>query len=309
MAPGRETFTEDSDRGRAAIVTGAGKSLGAAFADALGARGFRLLVNNRRREGAPSSADETVRRLKEHGAEAVAEYSDVAAPGAGEVVVKKAVESFGRLDAVVCNAGVVGDTGWFGKFGLESFRAAMEINFFANVSLCLAALPYLKESGAGRIVFVSSAAGLYGARGLAPYAATKGALTSFALTLADELKRYNIGVNVIAPFALSQMTAADIGADGAMARPEETAPAVAWLASADCAVTGQIWVAAGGRYRRALMQESRGGRGDGAPGWLAVNAAALSDMTGAKTFPGGQEAFQDIFAEIVADKAPEKGRS
>ncbi|MEQ8935926.1 MAG: SDR family NAD(P)-dependent oxidoreductase [Amphiplicatus sp.] len=294
-------LSPDSDRGRVAVVTGAGKSLGAAFAYALGARGFKLVVNNRKRAGEPSSADETVRKLKESGVEAVAEYSDVAECGAAEALVGKAMDTYGRLDAIVCNAGIVGDTAWFGKVGLDGFRSVMEINFFANVSLSLAALAHLKESGAGRLVFVSSAAGLYGARGLAPYAATKGALTSFALTLSDELKRYGVCVNVLTPFALSQMTAADIGADGTMALPEETAPAVAWMASADCAVTGQIWVAAGWRYRRALTVETIGGRSEGGPEWLAANAESLSDMTGAKTFRGGQEAFQDIFAEIVAD--------
>lgn len=302
-------LSPNSDRGRVAIVTGAGKSLGAAFAQALGARGFKLVVNNRKRAGEPSSADETVRRLKEAGVDAVAEYSDVADEGAAEALVGKALDAYGRLDAVVCNAGVVGDTGWFGKFDLKSFRASMEINFFANVSLSMAVLPHLKKSGAGRLVFISSAAGLYGARGLAPYAATKGALTSFALTLSDELKRYGVFVNVLTPFALSQMTAAGIGADGTMALPEETAPAVAWMASADCAVTGQIWIAAGGRYRRALTVETQGGKSDGTPEWLAANAVSLSEMSGAKTFPGGQEAFQDIFAEIVADHQRGKERA
>lgn len=289
------------DAGRVAIITGAGKSLGAAYALALGARGFKLVVNNRRRDGEPSSADETVRQLTESGVEAVADYGDVSEEGAAGALVARAMESFGRVDAVVCNAGVVGDTGWFGKFGLGSFRATMEVNFFANVALSMAALEPLKQSGSGRLVFISSAAGLYGGRGLAPYAASKGALTSFALTLADELRRYSVCCNVVTPFALSQMTARDIGADGAMAPPEATAPAVAWLAGAGCGVTGQIWVAAGGRFRRAVCVETLGARGDGTAEWLAANAEGLSDMTDAKTFPGGQEAFRDIFAEIVAD--------
>lgn len=294
------------EAGRVAIVTGAGKSLGAAYALALGTRGFKIVVNNRRRAGESSSADETVCRLTEIGAEAVADYHDVAEEGAAEALVARAINSFGRLDAVVCNAGVVGDTGWFGRFGLESFRATMEVNFFANAKLSLAALAPLKKSGAGRLVYISSAAGLYGARGLAPYAASKGALTSFALTLADELRRYGVCVNVVTPFALSQMTAGDIGADGRMATPDATAPAIAWLAGAGCTVTGQIWVAAGGRFRRAVTMETLGARGDGAPEWLAANAESLSDMADAKTFPGAQEAFRDIFAEIVADHEREE---
>lgn len=304
---GMDSPTRRPDAGRVAIVTGAGKSLGAAYALALGAGGFKVVVNNRRRTGQPPSADETVRKLKDIGAEAVADYHDVAEQGAAEALVARAVDAFGRLDAVVCNAGVVGDTGWFGKRGLESFRSTMEINFFANAALSLAALEPLKKSGAGRFVFISSAAGLYGARGLAPYAASKGALTSFALTLADELKRYGVCVNVVTPFALSQMTARDIGADGAMAPPEATAPAVAWLAGAGCDVTGQVWVAAGGRFRRAVTVETLGARGDGTAEWLAANAEGLSEMADARPFPGAQEAFRDILAEIVADHELEMG--
>lgn len=294
--------TKSTDHGRVAIVTGAGKSLGAAYAHALGARGFKLVVNNRRREGESSSADKVVGELREQGIDAVAEYSDIAEPGAAEAIVQRAIDQFGRLDVVVFNAGIVGDIGWFGKFDIDSFRTVMETNYFANVAIALAALPHLKKSGSGRCVFVSSAAGQYGARGLAPYAGTKGALTSFALTLSDELKRYGVGVNVLTPFATTQMTANDFGADGAYAKPEHTAPAVAWMASAGNPMTGQIWVAAGGHYRRAMSVETLGSNGDNTPEWLTDNADAMSSIEEVKTFPGAQEAFQDIFSEIISKK-------
>ncbi|MEX6633383.1 SDR family NAD(P)-dependent oxidoreductase [Hyphococcus lacteus] len=294
--------TKSTDQGRVAIVTGAGKSLGAAYAHALGARGLKLVVNNRCREGESPSADKVVAELRAKGVDAVAEYSDIAEPGAAQAIVQKAIDHFGRLDVVVFNAGIVGDAGWFGKFDIDSFRSVMEINYFANVAIALAALPHLKKSGSGRCIFVSSAAGQYGARGLAPYAGTKGALTSFALTLSDELKRYGVGVNVLTPFAVTQMTANDFGDDGAYAKPEHTAPAVAWMASADNPMTGQVWVAAGGHYRRAMSVETLGGNGENTPEWLSENADAMSSLDDLKTFPGAQEAFYDIFSEVISKK-------
>ncbi|WP_411817480.1 SDR family NAD(P)-dependent oxidoreductase [Hyphococcus sp. DH-69] len=288
-----------SDKGRVAIVTGAGKGLGAAYARALGASGYRLVVNNRKREGEPSSADRIVEDLRNSGVEAVAEYSDVASADASETIVNKAITAFGRLDVVVFNAGIVGEVGWFGTNDIENFRNVLEVNYIANVQLALAALPHLKESGSGRMVFVSSAAGLYGARGLSPYAGAKGALTAFALTLSDELKRYGIGVNVVTPFAVTQMTEGDFGADSEYAKPEHTAPAIVWMASKDNPMTGQIWVAAGGHYRRAVSVETIGGAGENTAEWLIENIDLLSSLEEIKTFPGAQEAFRDIFSEII----------
>lgn len=295
----------DARPARTVIVTGAGKGLGAAFAMAIGARGANIVVNNRRRAGDdPPSADRVVAELGREGMRAVADYSDVAEAGAADRLVRAAVEHFGGLDGVVCNAGVSGEAMLFEKNAPEAFAEIMEINFAANVRLVSAALPYLKQSPAGRIVFVSSSAGLHGARGLAAYAASKGALNAFALTLADELRRYEIGVNILCPFASTQMTAGSVdGPHQHLLDPHYVAPAAAWLAGPDCMETGATWVACAGRVRRARVVESRPFGPDRLEdlnaAWFNRCAARGFELDGARGFGGAQEAFADIFADAA----------
>ena len=291
---------------RSAIVTGAGKGLGAAFAKAIGAEGAGVVVNNRRRpDDQPPSADHVAAALRRSGVEAVAEYSDVADSDAAARLVGAAVDAFGGLDALVCNAGVSGEATLFENAPASSFEEVMTVNFSANVRLVAAALPYLKQSPAGRIVFVSSSAGLHGARGLAAYAASKGALNAFALTLADELKRYDIGVNVLCPFASTRMTGDAVkGPHTDLLAPEYAAPAAAWLAGPNCAATGQIWVACAGQVRRAQVFESDavGPAAPAAltPAWIEEHANGWRDPDGFNGFRGAQDAFADIFKSAVA---------
>ena len=164
------------DAGRVAIVTGAGKGLGRAFAEALAAGGLRVVVNNRRRPDEPSSADAVVEAIRARGGEAVAEYSDVRDADAPGALVARALETWGRLDAVILNAGVNGPAAKVETLDPAALREVMEINFFANVALVQAALPHLQAAESGRLLFVASSAGLYGVRGRAPYSASKGAL-------------------------------------------------------------------------------------------------------------------------------------
>ena len=291
---------------RSAIVTGAGKGLGAAFAKALGAAGAGVVVNNRRRpDDQPPSADRVAGELKRAGVEAVAEYSDVADGGAAARLVGTAVDAFGGLDALVCNAGVSGEAALFENAPASSFEDVMTVNFSANIRLVAEALPYLKQSPAGRIVFVSSSAGLHGARGLAAYAASKGALNAFALTLADELKRYDIGVNVLCPFASTRMTGDAVkGPHTDLLAPEYAAPAAAWLAGPTCAATGQIWVACAGQIRRAQVFDSAPVGPDApaalTPEWIEQHANGWSSPDGFNGFRGAQDAFADIFKSAVA---------
>lgn len=291
---------------RTALVTGAGKGLGAAFAKAIGAEGANVVVNNRRKPGDdPPSADRIVVELLQEGVKAIAEYSDVAHDGAEDQLVSAAVDRFGGLDAVVCNAGVSGEAMLFEKAAPHSFASVMGINFTANVRLISAALPYLKQSPAGRIVFVSSSAGLHGSRGLAAYAASKGALNAFALTLADELRRYQIGVNVICPFAATQMTAGSVeGAHRELLSPAYAAPVAAWLASPACKETGGIWIACAGRVRRARLFEGDilgpDHPEDLSTEWLQENAGDALQLEGGHTFRDAQDGFKDIFANAIA---------
>lgn len=291
--------TSSTANARVVIITGAGKGLGRAFAMHAASTGARVVVNNRKRDGEPSSAGAVVAEIKAAGGEAVADYHDVRDDGAAQGLADAALNAWGRLDAIVLNAGVNGPAARFtGQTG-EGFRDVLETNFFANLAILQAALPHITASGAGRVVLVASSAGLYGVRGRAPYAASKGALIGLGLTLSHELRRDGVGVNVLAPYATTQMTADTMAAQeeiGKRMTPESVAPLATYLASAECEANGEIWVAGGGYLRRARMMEGDGARFD-ALSDVAGALEASRPMHGAAGFPGAEASFVDFAAK------------
>lgn len=283
---------------RVAIVTGAGKGLGAAFACALAADGLSVLVNNRQRLGMSDSAAETVAEIEADGGTAAADLHDITAPGAAEAMVVSAVAASGGIDVLVLNAGITGPIAKVGALDEATLRKVLETNFFAQAALVTAALPHLRSRPGGRIIFISSTAGLHGLKGRPAYAASKGALNGYALSLADELRRDGIGVNILMPYAATPMTAGTADAAAGLLAPIRTCAALRWLASPACTATGQIWVAGGGQFRRAISVESRGlGDTEATPEWLADHADVLADLTGARSYTGAEAAFADLFAD------------
>jgi NAD(P)-dependent dehydrogenase (short-subunit alcohol dehydrogenase family) len=284
---------DPSRPGRVTLVTGAGKGLGRAFALACAARGDAVVVNNRRREGAPDSAAGTAADIRDAGGRAVAELSDITDPGAGEAMAQAALSAFGRLDAVIFNAGVNGAAGRFMDLPADEFATVMTVNLTAQIALARAVLPHLRESPAGRMVFVSSSAGLYGIYGRTPYSASKAALNGFALALAQEERRGGVRVNVLAPYAATRMTGDAISGDMAgRFTPEAAAPACAFLASAACDRSAETWVAGGGFARRAAMME---GGGSALPATASeADLVRAGGMEGAREAPGAAAAFMDF---------------
>lgn len=243
-------------RGRVAIVTGAGKGLGRAYALDLAARGASLVVNNRWADRSqPSSAEAVVAEIVAAGGRAVASFDEAERPQTGEALVAQALDEFGRLDAVVSNAGVP-QTTRLHRQTLEDFRRVFDINFFGALHLVQAAWPALSASPAGRIVVSASSAGLHGGDGMAAYASSKAALIGLVRGLAVEGRLRNLTINAIAPYALTAMTEAYVSPElGKRMDPAAVAPIVSWLVSEACDVTGQVLVAGGGRLRAAMSVE------------------------------------------------------
>jgi NAD(P)-dependent dehydrogenase (short-subunit alcohol dehydrogenase family) len=243
---------------RVAIVTGAGIGLGRAYALELARRGLRVVVNNRRREVdalGRGSADRVVAEIRAAGGEAIADYEDVCDDGAGERMVQRALQAWGRLDALVNNAGV-DQHAPFHRIDLAEFRRIFEVNFFGTLQVTHAAWAPMRAAGHGRIVVSTSSAGLHGLHGLSAYAASKAALIGLARTLAAEGASRDVFCNAIAPYAATRMTEAhlDAAAREAMA-PERVAPLVAELVSAESRINGEVIVAGLGWARRATTVE------------------------------------------------------
>ena len=171
----------------------------------------------------------------------------------------------------------------------------LAINFFANTRLVETALPHLRRSDAGRIVIVSSTGGLHGVKGRSAYASSKGAITAYGLSLADELRRDGILVNILTPYAQTKMTARPDRVPDPRIGPEGAAGICAWLASEACDRTGEIWVAGGGHVRAAKAMESRAAPFD--PAALEELAA----MPQPRSFGGGEAAFADFYREVFGE--------
>jgi len=241
------------------LVTGASKGIGRAIAVRLGGECGRIAVNYRRdREGAM----ETARLVRERGGEAEVFQADVGDPASVESLASQVREVFGRVPVVVSNAGV-GYAVPFEDLSLELWERQYRVNLRGSYLVTKAFLDDMKREGWGRIVYVSSIAGITGAELLSAYSAFKAGIIGLARALALELARYNVRVNVVAPGfvetrlgvsyfkLLSETRGRDLLAEylrlrtltGRLARPEEVAELVVPLVDPSIdSVTGQVFV-------------------------------------------------------------------
>lgn len=287
-------------QGRICLVTGAGSGLGATLAACYAQAGGRVMVNNRHRREGEASAERVASALRGQGFQAVADLTPIDAPDAASTIRAALENSYGGLDTLVLNAGINGTASRIVSMDPADMAQVMAVNFFANVALVQALLPLLEQSAAGRILFVSSSAGLHGLYGRAHYAASKGALNAYALTLAAELRRRKIGVNLLLPYAQTGMTS-DVPAE-IMARfsPLKVGPAALWLTSPHCPATGEMWIAGGGHFRRALTMETAGTTVDGfRPAQGPAMAEAVANMSDMRSFPDGEAAFRDVLHAVM----------
>ncbi|WP_068878363.1 MULTISPECIES: SDR family NAD(P)-dependent oxidoreductase [unclassified Phenylobacterium] len=282
------TAGETDLTGRVVIVTGAGKGLGRAYALDLAARGACVVVNNRWSDRTqPPSAETVVAEIVARGGRAIANLDPAEAPATGRRLVEQALDTFGRLDGVVSNAGVP-ETLRLHRQTAEGFRRVFDINFFGAFDLVHAAWPELSRNG-GRIVVSASAAGLHGGDGMAAYASSKAALIGLVRGLATEGRPRNVLINAIAPYAVTAMTEPYL-APGQAERmdPAAVAPLVSWLVSEACDITGQTLVSGGGRLRIATAVEGAPVRLDGPIG-AAVHAAIRAEPR--EAYPDSHAAF------------------
>ena len=234
-------------------ITGAGKGLGRTYDHYFAARGASVIVNNRRHKGEEeSSADRVVGEIVAAGGNAVAEYSSVETPGAGDLLLDAALEHYGRLDVLVANAGVT-ENRTFRKQTLPELHRNLEINLMGTLNVVHPVFRHMCEQRGGSIVVTISSAGLFGQVGLPAYSTSKAALVGLMRSLSLEGASRNVTVNAISPYGATQMIDGHVTGDAyERLAPEHVAPVVAWLANG--AVTGEILIAGGGGVARAKMR-------------------------------------------------------
>jgi len=242
---------------RVAIVTGAGGGLGAEHARLLAARGAAVVVNDlggtvdgRGSDNHP--ADHVVSEIVAGGGVAIAEHSSVGTAEGGAAIVDKALEEFGRVDIVVNNAGILRDRS-FAKMEPAEIEAVLDVHLRGAFYVTRPAFARMKDQGYGRIVMTTSASGLLGNYGQSNYGAAKAGLIGLLNVLKLEGAKYGIKVNAIAPIALTRMTEGLFGDTMEGFAPEAVSPAVAYLASEACDVSGDIWSVGGGQVSRIFI--------------------------------------------------------
>jgi NAD(P)-dependent dehydrogenase (short-subunit alcohol dehydrogenase family) len=248
--------------GRVAVITGAGRGLGAAYARLLASRGAKVVVNDiggrLNGEGVdPGPAEAVVQEIRAAGGEAVACTDSVATPEGGQAIIQAALDHFGRIDILIHNAGNVRYAS-MKEITYEDFEAVLGVHLRGAFHVVRPAFPKMCEAGYGRIVLTSSIGGLYGNHRVTNYGVSKAGMIGLNNVVALEGEAEGVTCNLIVPGAVTRMAEGlDISQYPPM-EPELVAPMVGWLAHENCSVTGEMMVAIAGRMARAFIGESEG---------------------------------------------------
>ena len=283
--------------GKVAIVTGAGRGIGRAEALLLAAEGAAVVVNDLGGETTGEGSDQrpaqqVVDEIAASGGRAAANYDDIAAWSGGQALVAQAVDTFGGLDVLINNAGILRDKMSFNMDEAE-WDAVINVHLKGHFTTSRFAAAYWrqcsKEAGApvgGAIVNTSSESGLYANAGQVNYAAAKAGIASMTIVMARELERIGVRVNAIAPVARTRLTEAVAGGlmnakEGDFDRfaPENAAAMAIWLASADSAgITGHVFAVGGGKAQ--LLQ-----------GWIPATEVIATDVWSLDSLTAARDAL------------------
>jgi NAD(P)-dependent dehydrogenase (short-subunit alcohol dehydrogenase family) len=248
--------------GRVAIITGAGRGLGAEYARLLGSQGAKVVVNDSgasvKGEGTDAGpAEQVAQQIRSAGGDALACTESVATPAGGKAIIDAALGQFGRIDILIHNAGNVRYAS-LQEITQEDFDAVVDVHLMGAFHVVRPAFPVMCKAGYGRIVLTSSIGGLYGNHKVVNYGVSKAGMIGLSNVAALEGAAFGVKSNVIAPGAVTRM------ADGLDTTkyppmgPELVAPVVGWLADESCSVSGEIFISMAGRVARALIAETEG---------------------------------------------------
>ena len=255
--------------GRVAVVTGAGRGIGRAYARLLADRGASVVVNDLggSMQGIGEDAEvasAVVAEIVAAGGAAIPDSSDVATAAGAEALIDAAVQQFGRLDILINNAGII-RWGGLPDVDHENLASHLAVHAVGSFNTARAAWPPMMEQGYGRIVMTTSA-GVFGLPDNLSYATAKGAVIGLTRSLTTAGAAHGIKVNLIAPAAYTRMAGlSDTESDppggnalSAQMSPDLVAPLVAFLSHEDCPVSGEIYAAGAGRFARIFIASTEG---------------------------------------------------
>jgi NAD(P)-dependent dehydrogenase (short-subunit alcohol dehydrogenase family) len=297
-----------------ALVTGAGAGLGRAYARGLAARGAAVVVNDL----AQDAADAVVTEITSAGGRAVAAIGSVASADDAGAAVQTALHTYGRLDAVVNNAGSIRPAR-FEDMTLEQFMCMVDVHLVGTFHVCQAAYRHMLGAGGGRIVNIGSSAGAFGMPAMVNYSAAKAGVVGLTRTLALEGAKHGVFANAVLPNAETTISkgnpipgdsAADGGARaikerlGDRFRPDSVAPLVVYLASSACTLNGEAISALAGRFARVVIGVTRGWTGDVLAGVdadeLAEHIDEILELDGIELPASVSDEYQRVADKVAA---------
>jgi len=275
--------------GDVVIITGAANGLGKEHAKLMASRGARVVVNDTGGTTSGTGSDESaaaaaVKEIEAAGGTALADTNDGSTVDGAEAMIKTALDEFGRVDALVANAGILRDKTFY-KMSHEDFWKVVDVHLRGTVNVFKAVYPHMREQGYGRLVSTTSAAGLFGNFGQTNYAAAKMGIVGFTKVVGLEGAKHGIIANVIAPAAATRLVG-NLAPDEVKAKmkPEFVAPLAAYLCHRDTTVNGEIFDCGMGRLARVRIGVGAGVQTDNpTPEWIAEEMDDI--MAEEMTFP------------------------
>jgi NAD(P)-dependent dehydrogenase (short-subunit alcohol dehydrogenase family) len=248
---------------RVAVITGAGRGLGRAYALLLASRGARVVVNDTgaslRGTGFQASpAEEVVQAIKASRGEAVACTESVTTREGGKAIIATALDHFGRIDILIHSAGNLRPAP-LKEMSYEDFDEVLDVHLRGAFHVVRPAFPLMCKAGYGRMVLTSSDVGLYGRPHRANYAASKAGVIGLSHVVALEGAAEGVKCNAICPGAVTRMAEGhDVSGLPPTLSPDMVAHAVGWLAHESCSITGEMLISVSGRVAKAFVAETRG---------------------------------------------------
>lgn len=287
------------------VITGAGRGLGRTYARLLAGLGARIVVNDNGSALAGDGSDTSVAQsvvdeIRAAGGEAVASTDSVATEAGGKAIIDAAMDSWGRIDALIHSAGNTRFDA-FAEITHEAFRSIVEVHLMGAFNVTRPAFPLMARAGHGRVVLTGSIGGIYSMAGVAGYAVAKSGLIGLSNIIAIEGADHGIRSNLILPGALTRMAEGLDTSQYPPMEPEQVAPLVGYLSHRDCAVTGELYVSVAGRIARAFVAETPGvWRADWTVDSVADQIDAIRAPDGQWTLHPAQGAFGEHLARSFA---------
>ncbi|MFG1929556.1 SDR family NAD(P)-dependent oxidoreductase [Mycobacterium sp. NPDC048908] len=292
-----------------AVVTGAGRGLGREYALELARRGASVVVNDLGGSMAGDGADASVAQLvvdeiTGEGGVAVASHHSVDSAEGGQAIVQTALDSFGRLDSVVSNAGVFTSVP-FDELSADDWNRMLRVHLDGGFYLAQPAYRVMKAQGYGRFVFIASSAGMFGQHLEAHYAAAKAGLVGLTNVIALEGEPHGISANTVLPFGISRMVTETVGDPKLLEesgffkaiRPELVAPLVVFLASRACTFSHQNFSACAGRFARVFVGLGQGWLADPDSNPTADDVAAhIAEISATQPFTVPGSIYEEVFS-------------